>query len=71
MLCYNGQTYCINPDCTCHPSRRMTKAVEDAAHAWWERSHPGHGNEAPIAVADMCQGKPQQLAAEAAGTNKE
>ena len=58
MMCYRDMTFCINPNCTCDPRRRLTREIEAAAERWW--GGPG----APLCVADLCKAKPQEDPAE-------
>ena len=61
MLCYRDMTFCIHGNgCTCHPNRRLTDEVRNQARDWWG------GDDAPIAMSDLCEGKPRETAKDGA-----
>ena len=45
MIVYKDITFCINPNCTCDPSHRLTEEVKEKAKRMG----------LPIAMGDLCQ----------------
>lgn len=53
MMCFLDRVFCVNPQCTCSPGRKLTPEVEAAAARWWIAGG-GDEDEVPIDKRDVC-----------------
>lgn len=59
MICFRDRTYCISPGCINKCGRKLTEKIRKEARAWWLQVTKGRDDDAPICMAEFCDGKGQ------------